>query len=78
MSNQLTIKHAESAYMLGSARFKKFIEKFLERWTQPAQDDMALVMWYSIPQAQKDWLKEHYPEQYEQAEEAIARFKAGG
>lgn len=78
MPSQLNIKNAESAYLSANAAFKSWMEKFLQQWTQPVQDEMAIVMWNSIPQQQKDYLEKHYPEMYAEAEEQIERFMAGG
>lgn len=78
MPQQPTIRTAESAYLVGRARWRKFLEKFMRGWMEPIQDEMAVMMWESLPEKVRDELKRQAPEQYAKAEEQIRLFKLGG
>lgn len=76
--SQLNIRNAESAYLTGKARHKKWLEKFMRRWTQPIQDEMALMYWDMLPAEVKEHLEKENPEKYQEVEQLMEQLRMGG
>jgi len=74
----LDISNAESAYLMATARHKKWKEEFMRMWTQPITDMMIVGWWDSLPEPIKAQLREQTPDAVKEVEERIEVVRAGG
>lgn len=72
------VLQAESAYLRATARYKTWLEKFVNHWTQPYQDMMFIAWWEAIPEPFKKELEKANPEAFEQVQEQYELIKQGG
>ena len=67
----LNVAHAESAILVGHARFKTFLDKFTEQWQQPLMDAVVLRWWDTLEPTTKEQAKAQQPEMFAEIEKKV-------
>lgn len=67
------MRNAESAILMGQARHKRWLQHFMEQWTQPAQDQAIVSVWINMPEEVKDQLRQRMPDQVAEIDDKIAQ-----
>jgi len=67
----LNITHAESAILVGQARFKRWLDRFTETWNEPLMNAVVLRWWDTMSPEQKQAAQSQFPEEYNQIEEKV-------
>ena len=67
----LNVSHAESAILGGQAKFKTWLAKFTEQWSEPAMNAVVIRWWDTMDPEAKEQAKTQYPSEYAQIEERI-------
>ena len=74
----MNIRTAESACLRAMARHKQWLERFLQRWMEPLNDQMMLMAWEAIPEEVKVALAAQNPQQFAEVAERMEQIKRGG
>lgn len=67
----LNVTHAESAILLGQARFKTWLDRFTEQWQEPMMNAVVLRWWDTMSPAQKEQAKAQFPSEFKEIEDKI-------
>lgn len=70
-------RSAESAWLFAQARYKEWVEKFMERWNRPIVDAAMIAAWNLMPDEIKKQMREANPDAYDQVEERVKALKGG-